>query len=98
MVGTVRPGRGSLTGSFARWDNDGAAVVRGRQGQHRGGVMARTATSNLQAPPLTDDELHEFLQTAELARIATHNEDGSIHVAPLWFRYRAPEIDRKSVV
>jgi PPOX class probable F420-dependent enzyme len=54
--------------------------------------MARTTASNLQAPPLTDEELQEFLRTADLARIATHNEDGSIHVAPLWFRYQAPEL------
>jgi general stress protein 26 len=54
--------------------------------------MAPTTGSNLQALPLADDELDELLHTADIARLATHNEDGSIHCAPLWFRYRAPEL------
>ncbi|KQY46262.1 pyridoxamine 5'-phosphate oxidase family protein [Cellulomonas sp. Root137] len=45
-----------------------------------------------QAPPLTEDEITELLQTADIARLATHNEDGSIHVAPLYFVYEAPDI------
>jgi predicted pyridoxine 5'-phosphate oxidase superfamily flavin-nucleotide-binding protein len=45
-----------------------------------------------QAPRLTDAELQELLATAEIARIATANEDGTVHVAPMWFRYDDPDI------
>lgn len=45
-----------------------------------------------QAPALTEDELAEFLQSADIARLATHNEDGSIHLAPQYFAYEAPDI------
>ena len=45
-----------------------------------------------QAPALTQDELVELFQQAELARLATHNDDGSIHVAPVYFAYEPPDI------
>jgi PPOX class probable F420-dependent enzyme len=51
-----------------------------------------SVTTYPQAPGLTESELHEHLATAELARIATHNEDGTIHVTPLWYRYDRPDI------
>jgi len=35
-----------------------------------------------QAPPLTHEELTEFLESSDVAR--THNEDGSIHLAPIF--------------
>lgn len=53
--------------------------------------MADSATYP-QAPPLSEDELTEFLQTAEIARLATHNADGSIHVAPMYFVYEVPDL------
>ncbi len=40
-----------------------------------------------QKPPLTDDELKTFLQTAPIARLGSLNPDGTIHIAPLWFKY-----------
>jgi PPOX class probable F420-dependent enzyme len=51
-----------------------------------------TTSSYPQAPPLTDEELAELLRTAEVARLATHNDDRSIHVAPLWFLYEPPDL------
>jgi PPOX class probable F420-dependent enzyme len=45
-----------------------------------------------QAPRLTDTELRELLVTAEIARIATANDDGTVHVAPMWFRYDEPDV------
>lgn len=49
-------------------------------------------TNYPQAAELTESELHEHLATAQLARIATHNEDGTIHLTPLWYRYDQPDI------
>jgi PPOX class probable F420-dependent enzyme len=45
-----------------------------------------------QAPALNDTELEELLTTADIARIATMNTDGTVHLAPMWFRYDAPDI------
>ena len=40
-----------------------------------------------QMPPLTDDECVSLLETIPVARLATHNPDGSIHVVPVVFEY-----------
>jgi nitroimidazol reductase NimA-like FMN-containing flavoprotein (pyridoxamine 5'-phosphate oxidase superfamily) len=40
-----------------------------------------------QKPPFTQDELVEFLNTSPLARLGTHNPDGTIHLAPVYFKY-----------
>jgi nitroimidazol reductase NimA-like FMN-containing flavoprotein (pyridoxamine 5'-phosphate oxidase superfamily) len=40
-----------------------------------------------QLPPMTNDELASLFQQAEFARLATLNEDGTIHVAPIFFRF-----------
>ena len=53
--------------------------------------MADSATYP-QASPLSEDELTEFLQSADIARLATHNEDGSIHLAPVYYVYEVPDI------
>ncbi|WP_129336464.1 pyridoxamine 5'-phosphate oxidase family protein [Cellulomonas endophytica] len=45
-----------------------------------------------QALPLTGPRLDELLSTAEIARHATHDLDGSVHVAPLWFLYEKPDL------
>lgn len=45
-----------------------------------------------QAPALSEDELREFLQSSDVARLATHNDDGSIHLAPVYYAYEAPSI------
>ena len=41
------------------------------------------------APRLTEQERADFLGSTQIAKIATHNPDGTIRISPLWFRYRA---------
>jgi general stress protein 26 len=36
---------------------------------------------------MTDDQVAAFLAGARVARLASHNPDGSIHLAPAWFLY-----------
>ena len=43
--------------------------------------------SYTQSPHLTDNEIEEFLKTAKIARICSHNKDGTIHAVPVWFNY-----------
>jgi uncharacterized pyridoxamine 5'-phosphate oxidase family protein len=45
-----------------------------------------------QLPSLTTDELHAFLEEAMFARLATTNEDGSIHIAPIFFKFTDGQI------
>lgn len=33
------------------------------------------------------DEIVPFLEQPHIAKLCTHNEDGSIYVVPIWFRY-----------
>ncbi len=40
-----------------------------------------------QAPPLTDEEIKALLKEAPIARICSFNQDGTIHAAPVWFKY-----------
>jgi nitroimidazol reductase NimA-like FMN-containing flavoprotein (pyridoxamine 5'-phosphate oxidase superfamily) len=40
-----------------------------------------------QAPPLTSEEIESMLKENSIARICTHNEDGTIHVMPVAYRY-----------
>lgn len=40
-----------------------------------------------QKPPFTKEELVAFLNEAPLARLCTHNLDGTIHIAPVYFKY-----------
>lgn len=40
-----------------------------------------------QAPPMIADEVGAFLAEAPVARLASHNADGTIHLAPAWFLY-----------
>ena len=40
-----------------------------------------------QAPPLTSDEIASFLRENNIARICTHNEDGTIHAIPVSYCY-----------
>jgi len=43
-------------------------------------------------PPLTQGELDEFLVKAPIATLCTQNSDGTIHAAPLFFRYEKGEL------
>jgi len=45
-----------------------------------------------QLPAMTDVELVAFLEKAQFARLATINEDGSVHLAPIFFRYENGQI------
>jgi nitroimidazol reductase NimA-like FMN-containing flavoprotein (pyridoxamine 5'-phosphate oxidase superfamily) len=40
-----------------------------------------------QMPPLTQDELVAFLNAAPIARLSSMNPDGTIHSAPVYFKY-----------
>jgi len=48
--------------------------------------------SYTQSPHLTDKEIEDFLKSAKIARICTHNKDGTIHSVPVWFNYDNGEI------
>lgn len=40
-----------------------------------------------QMPPLTGEEIDLFLKEPRVAVVSTHNKDGSIHSAPVWYKY-----------
>jgi predicted pyridoxine 5'-phosphate oxidase superfamily flavin-nucleotide-binding protein len=41
-----------------------------------------------QPPPLAKEEIEVFLTEMKIARFCSLNEDGTIHVTPVWFRYK----------
>lgn len=45
-----------------------------------------------QAPTMTSEEVLSLLDEALFARLGTLNEDGTVHIAPVFFRYKAGEI------
>jgi hypothetical protein len=49
--------------------------------------LATQARQYPQMPPLTEEGFVSLLQTQPIARLATHNPDGTIHVVPVWFKY-----------
>lgn len=48
--------------------------------------------SYTQSPHLTENEIEEFIKTAKIARICSHNKDGIIHVVPVWYNYENGKI------
>jgi PPOX class probable F420-dependent enzyme len=40
-----------------------------------------------QLPAMTDEELESFFEEAQFSRLATINEDGTVHIAPIFFKY-----------
>jgi nitroimidazol reductase NimA-like FMN-containing flavoprotein (pyridoxamine 5'-phosphate oxidase superfamily) len=44
-------------------------------------------TAYPQKPPLSQDELVAFLNEAPIARLSSLNPDGTIHIAPVYFKY-----------
>lgn len=40
-----------------------------------------------QLPAMNEAELISFFDQVTIGRLATHNEDGSIHITPIFFRY-----------
>jgi len=55
-------------------------------------MSEQTTAPYPQAKPFTAEEAETFLAQPLIAKLATHNEDGSIHVAPLWFNYEGGDI------
>ena len=45
-----------------------------------------------QAPPLTSEEIESLLKENNMARICTHNKDGTIHAAPVSYKYMNGQI------
>jgi PPOX class probable F420-dependent enzyme len=45
-----------------------------------------------QAHPMTESEMEAFLAGSLIAKLCTHNEDGTIHIVPIWFKYDKGEI------
>jgi PPOX class probable F420-dependent enzyme len=45
-----------------------------------------------QAHPMSSDEMESFLARPLIAKLCTHNKDGSIHIVPIWFRYANGEL------
>jgi len=50
------------------------------------------------APLLTSEELESMLKENNIARICSHNEDGTIHAAPVSYRYMNGQIVIGSIV
>ena len=48
--------------------------------------------SYTQSPPLSPDEVLEFLNYVTVARVCSHNRDGTIHAAPVWFYYEGGKV------
>jgi nitroimidazol reductase NimA-like FMN-containing flavoprotein (pyridoxamine 5'-phosphate oxidase superfamily) len=55
-------------------------------------MAANIITGYPQMPPLAPDELESFLKQPLIARLGTINEDGTIHLTPIFFRYENGEI------
>jgi len=45
-----------------------------------------------QLPAMSDEELLSFFDEAQFARLATLNEDGTVHLAPIFFNYEDGQI------
>ena len=45
-----------------------------------------------QLPALNEEELAAFLEQAQFARLGTLNQDGTIHIAPIFFKYQDGQI------
>jgi uncharacterized protein YhbP (UPF0306 family) len=44
--------------------------------------------SYTQPPPLTEDEIDNFLKEQKVAKICSLNKDGTIHTTAIWFLYK----------
>ena len=45
-----------------------------------------------QMPPLTQEEIESFLKGSHIAKFGSFNEDGTIHIAPLYYKYEDGQI------
>ena len=50
-------------------------------------MATKVLTGYPQMPPLTQKEMEDFLRRPLIARLGTLNEDGTIHIAPIFFKY-----------
>lgn len=44
-----------------------------------------------QAKPFIPDDIARFLAQPLVAKLSTHNDDGTIHTVPIWFKYHEGE-------
>ena len=54
-------------------------------------MLSNVHTDYPQMPPLTREEMEIFLHQPLIAKLGTLNEDGTIHMAPVIFRYENGE-------
>lgn len=54
--------------------------------------MRKVVKKYPQVPGKTQEELEAFLAQPLMARLSTHNEDGTIHTIPIWYEYRDGKI------
>lgn len=54
-------------------------------------MLPKVLTDYPQMPPLTQEEIEAFLCQPLIARLGTFNEDGTIHLAPVIFKYEQGE-------
>lgn len=48
--------------------------------------------SYTQSPSLSPDEVLEFFNSVTIARVCSHNKDGTIHAAPVWFVFEGGKL------
>ena len=48
--------------------------------------------SYTQSPHLNDNEIEEFIKNGKIARICSHNKNGTIHAVPVWYNYENGKI------
>jgi hypothetical protein len=51
-------------------------------------MATNVMTGYPQMPPLTKEEAESFLNQPRIARLGTINKDGTIHLAPIFFKFR----------
>lgn len=54
-------------------------------------MLPKVHTDYPQMPPLTQEEIEYFLHQPLIAKLGTLNEDGTIHLAPVIFKYENGE-------
>jgi PPOX class probable F420-dependent enzyme len=54
-------------------------------------MFSKVLSDYPQMPPLTQEEIESFLSQPLIAKLGTINEDGTIHLAPIIFKYENGE-------
>ena len=55
-------------------------------------MIEQQVTAYPQAYPMRHEDVDSFLAQPLIAKLCTHNKDGSIHVVPIWFKYENGEM------